>query len=105
MNIVREASVCTIRARFFDDNDIPATPSSVRWTLRDVTNGRLLQDWTSITATSDTVEITVPAQLNVINNNRRQYQEHALSVQANVGDTEQYTDEVRYKVKNLRAFK
>jgi hypothetical protein len=70
-----------------------------------VTNDRLLQDWTPITVTSDTAQIVVPASLNAINNDRRRYQEHALSVQANVGETEQYTDEVRYKVQNLSAFK
>jgi hypothetical protein len=105
MNTVKEASVCTVRARFFDGNDVPATPTSARWRLRDVTNDRLLQDWTPITVTSDTAQIVVPASLNAISNDRRRYQEHALSVQANVGETEQYTDEVRYKVQNLSAFK
>lgn len=105
MNIVKESSACTVRARFFDEVDIPATPTTVRWRLRDVTNGRLLQDWTSVSATSPVVEITVPASLNAISNDRKQYQEHALSVQADAGDTDQYTDEVRYKVQNLSAFK
>lgn len=105
MNIVKESSACTVRARFFDENDLPATPTTVRWRLRDVTNGRVLQEWATISASSPIVEITVPASLNAISNDRKQYQEHALSVQADTGDTEQYTDEVRYKVQNLSAFK
>lgn len=105
MNIVKESSACTIRARFFDENDVPATPTTAQWRLRDVTNNRVLQDWTTINVTSSTVQIVVPASLNAISNDRRAYQEHALSVQANVGDSEQYTDEVRYKVQNLSAFK
>jgi hypothetical protein len=105
MNTVKESSACTIRARFFDGNDVPATPTTAQWRLHDVTNGRLLQDWTPLTVTSDVVQIVVPASLNAITNDRKRFQEHALSVQANVGDTEQYTDEVRYRVQNLSAFK
>jgi hypothetical protein len=105
MSTVNEASTCTVRARFYSPASVPVQPTTARWTLRDTTNGRLLQDWTDITVTDVYADITVPAQLNVIQNDRVRYQEHALSVQANVGDTEQYTDEVRYKVKNLSAFK
>lgn len=105
MHTVKESSACTVRVRFFDDNDVPATPTTARWRLRDVTNERLLQEWTDITVASPVVTIIVPASLNAISNDRRRFQEHALSVQANVGETEQYTDEVRYKVQNLSAFK
>ena len=105
MTTINEASTCTVRARFYDPASVAVTPTTARWRLRDVTNGRVLQDWTDVAVTNVYADITVPAQLNVIQNDRVRYQEHALSVQANVGDTEQYTDEVRYKVKNLSAFK
>jgi hypothetical protein len=105
MNTVKESSALTLRVRFFDDNDTPSTPTSARWRLFDVSNGKVLQEWTDLPVSSSVAQIIVPAQLNAINNDRRRFQEHALSVQANVGETEQYTDEVRYKVQNLSAFR
>jgi hypothetical protein len=105
MKTIKEASTCTVRARFFSPSDVSVTPTTVRWRLRDVTNNRVLQEWADTTAESGYVDIVVPASLNDIFSDRTRYQEHALSVQANVGDTEQYTDEARYRVQNLSAFK
>jgi hypothetical protein len=105
MTAVKESSAVTVRVRFFDTNDLPATPTSARWRLFDVTNNKVLQEWTDVPVVSAIAQIIVPAQLNAITNDRRRFQEHALSVQANVGETEQYSDEVRYKVQNLSAFR
>lgn len=105
MSTVNEASTCTVRARFYSPANVPVQPTTARWRLVDVTNNRVLQDWDTIDVTDVYADVIVPASLNVIYSDRVRYQEHALSVQANVGDTEQYTDEVRYKVKNLSAFR
>ncbi len=104
MKPVNESSACTVTAQFYGVDGLPSTPNTVRGRLRDVTNNRVLQDWTDLSAASS-VDIQVPASLNDIYNDRKALQEHALAVQAEYGQDDQYTDEIRYKVKNLSAFK
>jgi hypothetical protein len=73
--------------------------------LRDVTNSRVIQDWTSYAPTGTTETIEIAASLNVIHDDRRPFQEHAFAIQVEPGADTQFSDEVRYKVKNLKAFK
>jgi hypothetical protein len=100
---VREGSVCTIRARFFDDQAIPTAPTTVRYRLRDVTNNRTIVDWTDLTPDLY-VEVEISPDSNAIYNDRCTYQENAFVMQADPGLPTQWVDEVRYQVQNLKGF-
>jgi len=103
-DVVQEASSCTFRVRFYAEDHGEVTPDTVQWRLRDVTNCRVLQDWTSITAAAS-IDIAIDASLNEIYNSRScGDQVHVLSVQANAGQTNQFSDETRYVVRNLKGF-
>lgn len=105
MKPVNEGSTCTITARYRDAGGAEFTPSTARYRIRDTTNNRILLDWTSYTPASDTDDLIIPASLNAIYNDRKQYQDHAVAVQVNPGLDTQVTSEIVYKVKNLSAFK
>jgi hypothetical protein len=94
-----------MRVTFFNSNGQAFAPTSARWRLRDVTNKRVIQDWTSFTPSDTTEDIEIPASMNEIYDDRQAYQEHAFAIQAEPGADSQFSDEVRYKVKNLKAFK
>lgn len=103
-DVVQEASSCTIRVSFYAEDHSEVTPDAVQWRLRDITNRRLLQDWTTISPAAS-VDIAIDATLNEIYNSRGYGdQVHVLSVQANAGQTNQFSDETRYVVKNLKGF-
>jgi hypothetical protein len=104
MKPVNEASASTFLVKFYDEDGNPFTPTSARWRLRNLTNKRLVQDWTTITPTTTQASITVPASLNLILNDRNTYEEQVVSIQAEPGLDGQFSDEIRYKIKNLKGF-
>jgi len=105
MKPVNEDSACHFIVKFHNTDGQPFTPTSAQWRLRDVSNSKILQDWTPISSLAEEITIQVAATLNVINNDRLPYQEQALAVQADTGLPTQYSEEIRYKVKNLQGFK
>lgn len=103
MKPVNEDSAARFLARFYNASGDEHTPATAQWALRDVTNDRELQPWTSITVSGTTHTLEIPASLHSIYDDRKQYQEHALSIQTDVGLSTQYTSEIQYRVKNLRV--
>ena len=103
MRTVREGSVCTIRARFFDDQTMATIPTSASYRLRDVTNNRTIIDWTALIP--DTyVDIQIAPESNAIYRDSVPYQEHALVVKADEDLPTQWVDEVRYQITNLKGY-
>lgn len=105
--VVNEASTMTVVARFYGASNVPSTPSTVRYRIKDVTNDRIVKDWTDITAAQQ-VEISVAASDNAIymDGQRpfKRFEERVLAIQANYDVDTQYTEEIRYLIKNLRGF-
>lgn len=100
---VREGSVCTIRARFFNDLRVPTVPTTARYRIRDVTNNRTVVDWTDVTP--DTfVDIQIAPESNAIYRDSLTFQENALVMQADAGLSTQWVDEVRYQITNLKGY-
>ena len=105
MKPVNEDSACSFVVKFHNTEGQPFTPTSAQWRLRDVSNSKILQDWATLGSLAEEITIPVSATLNVINNDRLPYQEQALAVQVDTGLPTQYSEEIRYKVKNLKGFK
>jgi len=105
MRPINEDSAATFTIKFRNNDGNLFTPQSAQYRLRDVSNDKVLRDWTAMPTLASEVALVIPAELHVINNNRLSYQEHALAVQADTGLDTQYSEEVRYKVKNLKGFK
>jgi hypothetical protein len=100
---IREGSVCTIRARFFNDQRITTVPITARYRLRDVTNNRTIIDWTDLVP--DTfIDVAISAESNAIYRDSLTYQENALVIQADAGLSTQWVDEVRYQITNLVGY-
>lgn len=111
-DIVNEASVYKKRVRFGGYSStgmrIAITPSSLRYRIYDLTNNRIVRDWTVVTP-STYVDIQINASENSIYSDStpspRFYQEErVLTVQANYDTDTQFADECRYLIKNLRGF-
>lgn len=100
---VRESSVCTVRARFFNDQKTATVPTTARYRLRDVTNGRTIVDWTDL-APDTFVDIQILPDSNVIYRDSVLYQENSLVVQADADLPTQWTDEYRYQITNLKGY-
>jgi hypothetical protein len=105
--VVNEASTMSVTAKFYGHANVPSTPSSLRYRVKDVTNDRVVTDWTDI-APAQQVEIEVTAEENEIHNDgsRRfqRFEERVIVVQANYDTDTQYAEEIRYLIKNLRGF-
>lgn len=105
--VINEASTMTVTAKFYGLANAPSTPSSIRYRIKDVTNDRVVKDWASVTA-AQSIEIAVAAQDNEIymDGQRpfKRFEERVLVIQANYDTDTQYTEEIRYLIKNLRGF-
>lgn len=106
-DVVNETSAFTLRTRYFGLGSSPQTPASLRYRIRDVSNDRIVRDWTILTP-AELVDIFVSAPDNEIydddSRRRNHFEERVISVQANYDTDSQYADEYRYLIKNLRGF-
>jgi hypothetical protein len=107
MHVINEQSSFSVRAKFYADGNVNQEPNTVRWRLKDVTNNRIVRDWTSVD-TGASVDITVPASDNAVygndTKNRRRFEDRVLVVQADAGTDEQCSDEIAYRIRNLKGF-
>lgn len=103
MKYVNEATAITVRARFFNNQNDLSSPNSVRYSIRDLTNDRLVRDWTSL-ASAPTIDIEISASDNLVFNNSRRpkkFEHRVVTVQVNVGEDAQKTEEIEYWLRDL----
>lgn len=91
-----------IRARLLDPDDVPTTPTTLRYRLDCQTTGTELIGWTEVTPTSF-LQVTVPAEMNRIINTRNRVERRVFTIDANTGTDDAYTTEEVYEVRNLSA--
>jgi hypothetical protein len=105
--VVNEASTMTVMAEFYGTANIASTPSTVRYRIKDVTNDRVVRDWTTLSPAHQ-IEITVTADDNEIYLDGirpfKRFEERVLVIQANYDTDTQFAEEIRYLIKNLRGF-
>jgi hypothetical protein len=105
--VVNEASTMSVEAKFYNKTNQLSTPTSIRYRLKDVTNDRVVTDWTDVTpASSIEIEITAEENAVYLDGSRpfQRFEERVLVVQANYDTDTQYAEEIRYLIKNLRGF-
>lgn len=104
-DVVNESSAFTLRTRYFSVGQVPGTPATVRYRITDLSNDRIVRDWTELTPSS-VIDIEITSQDNdVYDDSSAPFMEQrVVSVQANYDTQTQYADEYRYLVKNLRGF-
>lgn len=97
-----EASALTVRARFFNESGDLVTPTSARYLVRDLTNNRLVRDWTSLAPASQ-LDIQITAQDNELYERRskRKFERRVVTVQADTDTPTQRTDEIEYWLRDL----
>lgn len=102
---VNESSAMTVRARFFSETGDLVTPTTVRYLIRDISNDRLVRDWTSA-APASTLDIQVTAEDNDLyehSRRRKRFERRVVTVQADTGTPTQRTDEIEYWVRDLHG--
>jgi hypothetical protein len=100
---VNESSTITVQARFYNQSNDAAAPNAARYRISDISNDRIVRDWTSITPAA-TVDIEIAASDNDIYEHtprNRRFERRVLTVQANPGEITQHVDEFEYWVRNL----
>jgi hypothetical protein len=100
---VNESSTLTVQTRFYDQSNDPSAPNTARYLIRDVSNDRIVRDWTSLVPASS-IDIQIAASDNDLYDNtpkQRRFEKRVLTVQANADELTQFTDEFEYWVRNL----
>jgi hypothetical protein len=105
--VVNEKSTFTVRARFYGANNAPQAPATLRYRLRDISNDRIVIDWTEL-STGTYVDIQVSAEANAIYDDTlksfKNFEERVLVIQTDYETPDQCADEFRYVVRNLKGF-
>jgi hypothetical protein len=86
-----------------DYNDVPVTPTTLRYRLDCETTATQIIDWTDLAASS-TVYLTIPSTANAIVNNANVYETKRVTVQANSGTDQQLNKRYLYDVLNNSAY-
>lgn len=100
---VNESSTLTVQVRFYNQFNDLAAPNAARYLIRDVSNDRIVRDWTSVTPAA-TVDIEIAASDNDIYEHTpdsRRFEKRVLTMQANPGEITQHVNEMEYWVRNL----
>jgi hypothetical protein len=100
---VNESSTLTVQTRFYNQSNDPAAPTTARYLIRDVSNDRVVRDWTNL-APAPSIDIEIAASDNDIYEHTprgRRFEKRVLTVQTNSGEITQYVDEFEYWVRNL----
>ena len=106
-DVINEASAMSVLAKCYGMTNSPTAPSTLRYRLKDLTNDRVVTDWTPLTPAAE-VEIELSAEQNRIyaDGGRpfQRFEQRALVVQANYDSPTQHAQEIQYMIKNLRGF-
>lgn len=106
-NTVKEGNPLPVTVDFFDASNTAYTPTTVRYRIKDLTNNRVVLDWTSATPASSVTITVTPSQNSIYDEdtrNRLRYEERSVVVQADAGTDDQFTDEYIYRIINLRGY-
>lgn len=101
---IEEGSTCTFRVQFFDASGDAVTPLTARYRIKDLTNDRIVRDWTSVNAAPSVDIVIIASDNNIYRNARRRIEERSLVVQANHGTDTQYVREELYRIRNQRGW-
>lgn len=105
--VQNEASTFSVSGSIEGTASVPSTPTTLEYRIVDVTNERVVRDWTEIVPAS-TFSIDIVASDNAIYQDGhrpfQRFEERVVTVSANRGTDIQFNTEVRYLIKNLRGF-
>lgn len=103
MTEVQERSAQSFTVRFLDASRALSAPLTARWRLKNLENGTVVKDWTSISSPTSEETITITSDLNTIRAGcaKERYQ---LVVQSDHDDTsKKQTQSIVYQVINISA--
>lgn len=101
METVNEKSTAVIRMWFYNQDRVPAIPTSVSYTLHDESTGDVIISSTVALTMDYTIDIYIDAVYNTIVNNARNYETKVLTVAWDFGGGISGYVEYKYRVKNL----
>lgn len=100
MKTINENSRLPVIFRLFNAAIASATPTTLRYRVDCETTKKTLLDWTSLTP-SATATVTVPASLNAIQNRANGYEIKSMTVEADNGTDDAFSDSFTWRVNNL----
>ena len=98
---IREQSAFRLQIDFMGETGALSAPQSARYRIDCETNRTQIQDWQPIAPLSESPSISILPSQNEILDDRNLYEMRVVTIQADPGESTQYTDRYRYLVKNL----
>lgn len=101
---VNEESVAYANVYFFSKSGAAVTPSAIRYRLDDVTDGlpgTQILDWTSVTPSGTSIELTITAEENEMLSDYSTVERRQLTVEATGTDGEPWREAFEYQVVNV----
>lgn len=105
--VVDEASTFTVEGFIAGTANVPSTPTTLEYRIVDLTNDRVVRDWTTITPAA-IFSINIVATDNEIYNDSRKsryrFEERVIVISANRDTDLMFNKEERYLIRNLRGY-
>lgn len=102
MKAVNEGSRLPVTFKLFDGDSAARTPTTLRYRVDCESTGRELIGWTDLTPASE-VSLIVPATVNAIQNRSNSFELKTMTVEADTGTVNAFTEEYTWRVNNLQG--
>lgn len=102
MDFINEGSTALIEINFTNESGEAAIPTTAKYSIIDRDSETVLLECTEITVDSNTYDLEIAEEYNMIQNNNLPYEIRVITVKAEYNDGEdEKTVEYQYMVKNL----
>lgn len=97
---VNDRSRLPLTFKLFTSTTQPITPTTLRYRIDCESTGRELVGWTDVSPAS-THSLVIPAGVNVIQNRANSFELKTMTVEADTGTDNAFTEQYTWRVKNL----
>jgi len=101
MDTFNERSTVLVAVAFRDEDGVAVIPTSASYRLDDVRSGVHIIESTALGSLAASMEIEIPHASNTVLDQRREFEQHRLTVQFDYGSGRRGTNDYVFAVRNL----
>lgn len=101
--MINEGATAILTLSFFDEEDEEVIPTSAEYKIIDVISGTVIKDWAEFHPNETTHNLAITPTENRILDQCNMYEDRLVTVKFEYGVSSEGTEEIEYRVKNLKG--